>query len=118
MDWSVVQIQVLSELSSAKEVNLIRYGKDEPVGVRLSHFFCKTSTLGNRSYSRGSYWDDTRLVTMTVPEFQADYFERMIRDAGTRNELWRLHFVREAKKNSEFYHFRTLVRIQPYPYCL
>ncbi|WP_244934693.1 hypothetical protein [Leptospira vanthielii] len=99
MDWSVVQIQVLSELASAKEVNLIRYGKDESVGIRLSHFFCKNTTLENRSYSRGSYWDDTRLVTMTVPDFKADYFERMIRDAGTRNELWRLHFVREAKKN-------------------
>lgn len=99
-EWTVVQIQVLSELSSAKEVNLIRYGRDESVGIRLSHFFCKSSKLENRSYSRGSYWDDTRLVTMTVPDFQADYFERMIRDAGTRNELWRLHFVREAKKNA------------------
>ncbi|EMJ87629.1 hypothetical protein [Leptospira meyeri] len=98
-EWSLVQLQVVSELSSAKEVNLIRYGNDEKVGVRLSHFFCKKVDVKNRSYSRSSYWDDTRLVTMAVDDFKKDYFERMIRDAGSRNELWRLHFVREAKKN-------------------
>lgn len=121
-DWSVVQIQVLSELSSAKEVNLIRYGRDESVGIRLSHFFCKNSKLENRSYSRGSYWDDTRLAEMTTADFKADYFERMIRDAGTRNELWRLHFVREAKKNvnsltfSPWSEFDRILKISEYFY--
>ncbi|XDD56241.1 hypothetical protein AB3N62_18045 [Leptospira sp. WS4.C2] len=99
IQWSVVQIQVLSELSSAKEVKLIRYGRDEFVGVRLSHFFCKTSNFENRAYSRGSYWDDTRLARMTVPDFKEDYIERMVRDAESRAELMRLHLVREAKKN-------------------
>ncbi|TGK83156.1 hypothetical protein EHQ24_07550 [Leptospira noumeaensis] len=99
LEWNIVQIKVLSELSTAKEVKLIRYGRDESVGVRLSHFFCKTTNLENKSYSRDSYWDDTRLVTKTVSDFKEDYSERMIRDAGTRPELMRLHLVREAKKN-------------------
>ncbi|TGL88380.1 hypothetical protein EHQ68_10290 [Leptospira congkakensis] len=121
-EWSLVQIQILSELSSAKEVNLIRYGRDEAVGVRLSHFFCKTPKLDNRSYSRGSYWDDTRLVTMSVSDFKEDYFERMIRDAGTRNELWRLHSVREAKKNvnsktfAPWWEFNRILSISDYFY--
>lgn len=121
-NWSVVKIQVLSELPSAKEVNLIRYGKDESVGIRLSHFFCKTSDVKNRSYSRGSYWDDTRLVTMTKEDFKEDYFERMIRDSGSRNELWRLHFVREAKKNvnsvtfESWLEFNRILQISDYFY--
>ncbi|PJZ43921.1 hypothetical protein [Leptospira brenneri] len=122
LDWRAVQIQIISELSSAKEVNLIRYGRDEFVGIRLSHFFCKKSTLENRSYSRGTYWDDTRLVTKTIPDFQADYFERMIRDAESRPELMRLHLVREAKKNvnkvpfEPWWEFNRILNISDYFY--
>lgn len=97
--WKIVKLQVQSELPTAKSVNLIRYGKDETVGIRLSHFFCKSIHTENRSYSRASYWDDTRFTKMSLNEFQEEYFERMIRDAGNRKELWRLHVVREAKKN-------------------
>lgn len=96
--WSDVQIQVISQLPTAKEVNLIRYGKDEFVGVRLAHFFCRPQEIENRSYSRDNYWDEARYQKMSVEEFKADYFERMIHNAGSRNELWRLHKVREAKK--------------------
>ncbi|WP_246834382.1 hypothetical protein [Leptospira levettii] len=99
LPWSIVKIQILSQLPTAKQVNLIRYGKDEEVGIRLSHFFCDGILTENRSYSRASYWDDTRFVQMSVDEFQKEYFERMIKDAGNRQELWRLHVVREAKKN-------------------
>ncbi|WP_210415131.1 hypothetical protein [Leptospira biflexa] len=99
LHWEFVQIQTISELPTAKEVNLIRYGRDETVGIRLSHFFCKSIQAENRSYTRSSYWDDTRFVQMKVDEFEKEYFERMIRDAGNRQELWRLHVVREAKKN-------------------
>ncbi|WP_210415815.1 hypothetical protein [Leptospira bouyouniensis] len=97
--WKIVQIEIRSQQPTAKEVNLIRYGKDEKVGIRLSHFFCKSNQVENRSYSRSSYWDDTRFVQMPLDEFKDEYFERMIRDAGNRKELWRLHVVREAKKN-------------------
>ncbi|MCW7467462.1 hypothetical protein [Leptospira levettii] len=106
LPWSIVKIQILSQLPTAKQVNLIRYGKDEEVGVRLSHFFCDGIQTENRSYSRASYWDDTRFVQMSVDEFQKEYFERMIKDAGNRQELWRLHVVREAKKKVNFVKFK------------
>ncbi|WP_208720699.1 hypothetical protein [Leptospira jelokensis] len=97
-DWQFVQIQVNTNLTTAKEVNLIRYGKDEPVGIRLSHFFCKPLASESYAYSRRSFWDDTRFIQMSDSEFRNEYFERMIRDSGNRNELFRLHKVREAKK--------------------
>lgn len=96
--WQIVQIHVNTNLPTAKEVNLIRYGKDESVGIRLSHFFCKTLSKENYSYSRRSFWDDTRFIQMSDSEFREEYFERMIRDSANRNELFRLHKVREAKK--------------------
>lgn len=97
-EWNIVQIQVGSNVPSAKEVNLIRYGKDETVGIRLSHFFCKRLSSENFAYSRRSFWDDTRFIQMSDSEFRDEYFERMIKDSGNRNELFRLHIVREAKK--------------------
>lgn len=108
-------IPSIESLSTAKEVNLIRFGKDEPVGIRLSHYFCKEKPNLNVSYLRQSFWDDTRISKYSIKEYEEDYFERMLRDADSRTELHRLHNVRKAKlavNNRKFEISKELLRIQ------
>ncbi|MCZ8343430.1 MAG: hypothetical protein O9301_10390 [Leptospira sp.] len=88
----------LDVLPSAKEVNLIRVGKDEKVGVRLSHSFCKFRETKNLSYQRIPYYDESRITNYSSLDYDIDYNDRMVRDAETRPELYRLNHVRKSKQ--------------------
>ncbi|MDF3819876.1 hypothetical protein P3G55_08205 [Leptospira sp. 96542] len=112
--WVWVQLEVLTNIPTAREVGLLRNGTDENVGLRLAHYFCKTPKFGGVSYLRQSFWDDTRFLTMTEPGYDKDYFERMVRDSGNRHELWRLHVLREAKKkisSIDYHSWKELERV-------
>lgn len=113
-DFDTVKLLMLNldNLPTAKEVNLIRVGKDEKVGVRLSHFFCKFQDTMNLSYLRRPYYDESRITNYTSSEYDSDYNDRMVRDAETRPELFRLNHVRKSKQLVNQFPYKTFPEIE------
>ncbi|BDA80856.1 hypothetical protein LPTSP3_g37860 [Leptospira kobayashii] len=93
-----LRFRILEGMNTAKEVDLYRTGLDYPVGIRLSHYFCKTPVYNDRSYSRKSYFDESRFQRMSSAEYDKDYFQRMLENAEHRNELHRLRLVHSKKQ--------------------
>ncbi|WP_246051939.1 hypothetical protein [Leptospira idonii] len=93
-----LKLEVLEGDTTAKAADLFRTGKDYPVGVRLSHYFCKEPSYADRSYLREPYYDEVRFTEMTSEEYDEDYFQRMLESADQRNELYRLNVLRQNKK--------------------
>jgi hypothetical protein len=93
----IIQIAIKSEIGTAKEANLYQYGKDYPVGVRLSHYFCSKPNYENSSYLRSAFFDESRFSEMSADEYEEDYHIRIKKDAENRPELLRLNTLRRQK---------------------
>jgi len=94
---AIVKLKILEGMGTAIEANLFHFGKDYPVGVRLSHYFCKEPNYINKSYSRDSYLDEKRFTEMESKSYDEDYFLRILDRAKERPELGRLNTLRDKK---------------------
>ncbi|WP_411821485.1 hypothetical protein [Leptospira sp. 'Mane'] len=106
-----LKFRVLEGMITAKEADLYRTGLDYPVGVRLSHYFCKTPIYADRSYSRKSYFDETRFQKMSSAEYDRDYFQRMLENAENRSELHRLRLVHSKKQEVNRLNFEPWLEV-------
>jgi hypothetical protein len=115
-----VKLEVLEGMGTATEANLYKYGKDFPVGVRLSHYFCKTPAFTNKSYSRDSYIDEKRFTEMNSIQYDEDYFLRILDHAGERPELGRLHTLYNKKREIKdltfkpWFEYNQILRVSRY----
>ncbi len=103
---ALIGLEVLDGMGTAKEANLFHYGKDYPVGIRLSHYFCKDPDFRNKSYVRDSYLDEKRFSLMSESEYDEDYFLRILDHAEERFELGRLNTLRMRKKEIKNFTFK------------
>lgn len=101
-----IRLEVIEGMGTATEANLFRYGKDYPVGVRLSHYFCKDPEFLNKSYVRDSFLDEERFSKMSESEYDEDYFLRILDHAEERFELGRLNTLRMRKREIKNFTFK------------
>lgn len=81
------------------------YGREYPVGIRLSQNFCSTQRKVDYSYNRPNFLDEERFHELSIPEYREDYYERMYKDSDQRPELSRMKVLAEKKeliKDMEF----------------
>ncbi|MDZ4726263.1 MAG: hypothetical protein SH817_08900 [Leptospira sp.] len=94
----MIKLKIKQGMGTAKEANIYHKGFDFPVGVRLSHYFCKTPDFNDVSYVRESFYDEKRFSEMSDSVYDEDYKQRILDDADKRPELRRLNTLHIKKR--------------------
>ncbi len=109
--WKEIQIPFAADAStmgilieteptvSSRTIDPKSYAREEFYGIRLSQNFCRNVYQRNIALDRRESLEDISLSNMSLEEYQADYFNKLMRNAKNRPELYRQNHIREVKIN-------------------